>query len=214
MSAPDILSRAGIDTFLACATPPVWAEAICEQVDTLLIDHANCELKAASTALSLIYRYPDHPTIGWQMSRLAREELRHYERVLGVMRTRGIPFRRLSASRYASELLSACDGQEPIRLVDSLIVGAFIEARSCERFCLLTAVMPEGELRTLYSDLLASEARHYGIYLSLAREAAEPADVDVDARVSRLRAHEAALAQAPDTVLRFHSGPLEAAASS
>jgi len=193
-----------IREFLGAATPAAWVDAAAAEPGLILMDHANCELKAASTAMNLIYRYPERTDIGWQMSRLAREELRHYEQVQRLMKRLGVAPRPLSASRYAAGLREAARRRDPGRLTDLLLVGALIEARSCERFALLAPRL-EGRMAALYAGLLASEARHFENYLALAGTA-EEADA-VEARLADLRAVENELATAPDTELRFHSGP-------
>ncbi len=193
-----------ITSFLGAATPPEWAEAAAAGIDLILIDHANCELKAASTAMNLIYRYPERTDIGWQMSRLAREELRHYEQVQRLMAAQGVRPKPLSASRYAAGLRAMVRQRDPDRLTDLLLIGALIEARSCERFALLAPRLT-GRMADLYAGLLASEARHFENYLSLAG-AAETADA-LAARLAELRAVENELVTSPDTELRFHSGP-------
>jgi tRNA-(ms[2]io[6]A)-hydroxylase len=96
-----------------------------------MTDHANCEKKAAGTALNLLFRYSNDTTLMDWLSRLAREELRHFEQVLAIMKKRGLSFRTLSAARYAGGLRELVRTHEPARLVDTLIAGAFIEARSC-----------------------------------------------------------------------------------
>ncbi len=193
-----------MQAFLPCPTPASWVEAAVGELDVLLIDHANCERKAAATAVSLLFRYDAVPELAACMSRLAREELRHYEQVLVVLSRRGIPLRSLSASRYAGGLRSAVRSGEPDRLLDLLLVGALVEARSCERFAALIPVLDE-ELARFYRRLLASEARHFEDYLALARNVA---GVDAVAdRLDVLKSLEAELINAPDEVLRFHSGP-------
>lgn len=191
-----------IQDFLGCATPHSWIEAAQNHLELLLIDHAHCEKKAASTALSLMYRYVDHPRLLNKMSRLAREELRHFEQVLALMSRRGIRYGHLSPSRYARELRQQVRGEEPGRLVDVLIVGAFIEARSCERFASLAPYLDE-ELADFYRSLLRSEARHYRDYLDLAREAA---GTDIEDRVAAFREQEMQLIISEDSEFRFHSG--------
>ena len=135
MSAAEALV-AGIKEFLPCPTPDAWVAVALrrEQESTLLIDHANCEKKAAATALALMNRYTDNSVLLNKMSRLAREELRHFEQVIKMMAMRDIAYAPLSASRYAQGLHKGVRRQEPGRLIDTLIVGALIEARSCERF--------------------------------------------------------------------------------
>lgn len=194
-----------IDAFLPCATPDAWvAAASCpHQLATLLTDHANCEKKAAATALSLIHRYTDSVALLNKMSRVAREELRHFEQVLKVMQDRGIAYRPLTASRYAQGLHAGVRRQEPGRLVDTLIVGALIEARSCERFARIAPHL-DAKLGEFYQSLLKSEARHFNDYLRLANIAAG-AD-DIDERIAIFSALECDLIEEPDSEFRFHSG--------
>lgn len=192
-----------INDFLPCETPDAWIVSALAHQDLMLIDHAHCEKKAASTALSLMYRYVDHPTLLHKMSRLAREELRHFEQVLAIMKKRDITYGHLSPSRYASGLRKGVREAEPARLVDVLIVGAFIEARSCERFARLAPYLDE-ELADFYTSLLKSEARHFQDYLRLAEQAAGE---DISDRVAYFAQMEQALIEAPDGEFRFHSGP-------
>ncbi len=140
--------------------PDAWVQAALADQETLLIDHKNCEFKAASTALSLIAKYHSHVDLINLMSRLAREELVHHEQVMRLMKKRKIGLRQLSAGRYASGLRKVVRSHEPVKLVDTLVVGAFIEARSCERFEALVPHLDE-ELGKFYFGLLKSEARHF-----------------------------------------------------
>jgi tRNA-(ms[2]io[6]A)-hydroxylase len=193
--------------FLRCATPAAWYEAARDNLPTLLIDHANCEKKAASTALGLLYRYVDKPELLFRMSRLAREELRHFEQVHRLLQSRDIAYRPLTASRYAGALMALVPGDEPLRLVDTLLVGAIVEARSCERFAGLVAVLPE-DVAVLYAGLLASEARHFQQYLALAhRYSSGDSSGGLDPRLDILLARDADLVMNPDPLFRFHSGP-------
>jgi len=194
-----------IKNFLACDTPDAWIENALENLDLLLIDHANCEKKAASTAMNLMYRYVDNFELLNKMSRLAREELRHFEQVLEIMQARGIAYPQISASRYAAELRRPIRNSEPGKLVDTLIVGAIIEARSCERFAKLAPFL-DAPLQKFYSSLLKSEARHYQDYLGLAQQASGPEDIT--GRVTEFLKREQALILQPDTEFRFHSGPV------
>ena len=191
-----------IRDFLPCATPQAWIDAAMANQELLLIDHAHCEKKAASTALGLMYRYMDDPDLLHRMSRLAREELRHFEQVLSLLQKRGIPYRHLTPARYAQGLHQHARKEEPGRLVDTLIIGGIIEARSCERFSVVAPLLDE-ELAEFYDSLLKSEARHYQDYLRLAEKAAGD---EVKERVARLLAVEAELIQSPDDSFRFHSG--------
>mgnify|MGYP001827545589 CR=1 FL=1 len=249
--------------FLGCQTPASWLDEAAkpENLPILLNDHAACELKAAQSAQSLIWKYgfpkpeisarKDARQVGreslvaqqglpavseaaarvagsaaagqgagqvmdghWQrllhaMSRLAREELRHIEQVLDLMRQRGIECTHVSPARYAAGLRQMVRGKEPDKLVDILIVGAFIEARSCERFAALAPLLDE-PLGAFYRSLLKSEARHYENYLALARLfSAEP----IDGRVEGIRQCENVLITGTDSEFRFHSGAPEAVES-
>jgi tRNA-(ms[2]io[6]A)-hydroxylase len=190
---------------LLAATPQAWFDAAVPRLHELLLDHANCEKKAASTALALMFAYADDFALTRQLSRLAREELRHFEQVQKQLESLELPFRRLGPSRYAEGLRSAVATAEPARRLDLLLTAALIEARSCERFQGLAPRLPE-PLSAFYSGLQASESRHFGVYLGLARRHADSAGLDCDARLARLAAVEAELATAPDAQFRFHSG--------
>ena len=196
---------APINEFLGCETPKSWIdEAIKpENLAVLLVDHANCEKKAASTALNLIYRYTDNFELLNKMSRLVREEMRHFEQVIKIMKQRDIPYQHISASRYAAGLREVVRKGDPGRLVDVLIVGAFIEARSCERFAKIAPHL-DSELKAFYQSLLKSEARHYQDYLALATKAA--GNESIDQRIAVISACERRLIQDPDVEFRFHSG--------
>ena len=194
-----------IAEFLDTKTPDAWVPAACQKLPEMLLDHANCELKAASTALGFLYRYPDRGDLAQRMSRLAREELRHFEQVRSIMDDMGIPFERLTASRYAGKLRKAVRDDEPDKLLDMLIVGALIEARSCERFAALAPHLPE-RLAGFYSGLLASEARHFEHYIAFARSECDVGDIEFERRLEELKALEAALIADPDPQFRFHSG--------
>jgi tRNA-(ms[2]io[6]A)-hydroxylase len=171
----------------------------------MLLDHANCELKAASTALGFLYRYPERAALAQRMSRLAREELRHFEQVRSIMDDLEIPFERLSASRYAGALREAVRHDEPYKLLDMLLIGALIEARSCERFAQIAPRLPE-KLGKFYGGLLASEARHFEHYIAFAKSECGIDEQEIDARLEELKAIEATLITDPDDEFRFHSG--------
>ena len=192
-----------IHEFLGCRTPDGWIAAALADQETLLIDHKNCEFKAASTALSLIAKYHSHVDLINMMSRLAREELVHHEQVMRLMKKRKIELRQLSAGRYASALRKVVRNHEPVKLVDTLVVGAFIEARSCERFEALVPHLDE-ELGKFYFGLLKSEARHFQGYLKLAYQYGDAADIAQV--IERVRAAERELIESPDVEFRFHSG--------
>ena len=192
--------------FLSCSTPDKWVASALANPEVMLIDHANCEKKAASTALNLMYRYVDKPDLQFKMSRLAREELRHYEQVMKIMGKRYIAYDHVSPSRYAAELRKHARTHDPDKLVDVLIIGAFIEARSCERFARIAPEL-DAELQEFYLSLLKSEARHYLDYINLAKKYAAP-EKDLDARIQFFAQQEQQLIESKDTEFRFHSGVL------
>jgi len=196
---------------LRVPTPLSWLERASASPEVLLIDHANCEKKAASTALALMFAYAEDLELTAKMSRLAREELRHYEQVAKLIRSLKIAPQRLSPGRYAEGLRRLVAKAEPQREIDLMICGAFIEARSCERFARLTEHLttPMGaRLRDLFAGLHAAEARHYQLYLELARRAAARGEASelIEARIEEFAALEADLITRPDALFRFHSG--------
>ncbi len=200
-------SVASIDAalyFLGSNTPSAWYRNALENIDLLLIDHANCEKKAAGTAISLMYRYVDKEALLPVLSRLAREELRHFELVHRQLIELNITYNHLTPSRYAGALKSMISTVEPQRLVDCLLVAAVVEARSCERFLGLSDVL-KGKLGPFYSDLAISEARHFRTYIDMAKRYT---CVSLDQRIQEFLAAEFKLISDPDENFRFHSGPL------
>lgn len=193
-----------IAQYLRVPTPEAWLKSAISNADLLLIDHANCEKKAASTAMSLLYRYVEKPRLLQRLSRLAREELRHFEQVARVIEERGIAYRHVSASRYAGALKKMVRSHEPQRLVDTLLVASVIEARSCERFALLADVV-DVQLAGLYRSLLDSEKRHFDVYRQLALEYGD--EKDVRARIDVILEEENNFITTADKDFRFHSGP-------
>ncbi len=199
----DVLEE--IHAFLPCHTPDRWIENALENPSLMLIDHANCEKKAASTAISLINRYTDNFELLNKMSRLAREEMRHFEQVIAIIKRRGIEYTYVSASRYAAGLRELARKDDPGKLIDVLVIGAFIEARSCERFARLAPHLDK-ELAQFYGSLLKSEGRHYQDYLGLAKKAA--GGESIDDRIALFAERERQLVETPDREFRFHSGPV------
>jgi tRNA 2-(methylsulfanyl)-N6-isopentenyladenosine37 hydroxylase len=199
-------SRELAHPLLSAPTPIAWVKQACAFPDLLLIDHANCEKKAASTALSLMFAYAEDLDLAAKMSRLAREELRHYEQVAKMMVALKIVPRRLAPGRYAARMRQLVSTSEPHREVDLMICGAFIEARSCERFAALAEAIG-APLGDLFRGLHQAEARHYKVYLGLAGRAAARAGVNLEQRIAAFAALEAQLVTSQDPVFRFHSGP-------
>jgi tRNA-(ms[2]io[6]A)-hydroxylase len=199
------VSDALADSLLQAPTPASWIARAKASPDVLLIDHANCEKKAASTALALMFAYAEDLHLTDKMSRLAREELRHYEQVAKLIKKLQIAPQRLAPGRYAERLRRLVAKAEPQREIDLMICGAFIEARSCERFEALGPAIggPAGDL---YQGLHTAEARHFKVYLDLARRAATRAGIDADVRIAEFASLEAELITSRDELFRFHSG--------
>lgn len=239
-----------IHQFLQCTTPDAWiTEAVKpENLPTLLIDHANCELKAAQTAMWLIRKYAateqsSADLLAWlkpyedyvyrkvgsgdfsecaalskklvsrsdfefgdelidKMVLLIKEELHHFQQVCEFLQSYELPYTSLSAARYAKGLMREVRNHEPATLIDKLICGAYIEARSCERFAKLAPYLSD-DLNEFYVSLLRSESRHFRDYLSLAEQIAGD---DIQSRVAHFGDVEARLISEPDEQFRFHSG--------
>lgn len=171
-------------------TPAAWvAHTVEPNLATILVDHAHCEKKAASTAIALLFRYPNRAPLLRPLSELAREELEHFELLLTLLGERGIPFERQEPSPYARGLYEAVRKEEPARLLDTLLVCALIEARSCERMKLLSENLADPALASFYGDLLASEARHFSTYVQLASHWFDRSEIEQ--RLEQLAAHEA-----------------------
>jgi tRNA-(ms[2]io[6]A)-hydroxylase len=189
--------------WLAAPSGSAWLEQALAHSGTVLIDHAHCERKAAGAALQLMFRYPSDGELAAVLSPLAREELEHFELVQGLLIRRRIPLRPLAAPPYGAGLARLVRRQEPLRLLDSLLVAGLIEARSHERMALLAAHSPDPELAALYGDLLASEARHFGLYWVLAERRFPRSQVI--GRLEELAQAEAALLAQLHPQPRMHS---------
>jgi tRNA-(ms[2]io[6]A)-hydroxylase len=187
---------------LASETPRGWVERMLPHLDLVLLDHAHCEKKAASTAINLVFRYQWDAGLMRPLSELAREELAHFERMLGVLESRGIAWAPLAPSPYAGRLHQGIRSAEPERLLDTLLGCAFIEARSCDRMQRLAEELPDAELAALYADLLASEARHHATYVDLALE--RFGRDAVFARLDELARHEASILAGTAEIPRLH----------
>ena len=159
--------------FLQQPTDPAWVEQAIAHLDTVLLDHSHCERKAAGVALNLICRYPSNAKLVRALTAIAQEELEHFELVNQWLERRGIPLAPLAPPPYGAALKAQVRRQEPERLLDSLLVAALIEARSHERLGLLAEHCPDPDLARFYRSLMASEARHYGIYWTLATDSFE-----------------------------------------
>lgn len=190
--------------FLHAPTPEPWLEYAAQQIPLLLMDHAHCERKAATTALNFISKYARHQELITVMSPLAREELLHFEKVIQLLKARNIPFGPLKPSGYAQRLHQhVCNDDYLKHLSDKLIIGAMIEARSCERFHALIPWLEDKKLAKFYHSLVNAEARHFQDYLRLARLYSQSS---IEDRIDYFLDLEQALIRSPDTVFRFHGG--------
>ncbi len=187
---------------LLTETDRSWAERALAQSDELLLDHAHCEKKAAATAFKLLSMYPHYRFLQEPLSQVAREELEHFEQVLRILAERGVVYRSQTPSPYMKRLMEDLRRGEPARLVDRLLCCSLIEARSCERFRLLAKTAEDAELRNLYRDLLASEARHQQLYIKLACRVAPK--TDVQARLTELARREAQILMEAPPLVRLH----------
>ncbi|EPK1704439.1 tRNA-(ms[2]io[6]A)-hydroxylase [Acinetobacter baumannii] len=196
--------------FLGCQTPKEWLDEAVNNLDILMQDHANCEKKAAGTAMNLMFRYSFFTDLQVKLAQLVREEMLHYEQVLEFMTKRGQEWKGLSAGRYAGGLRKEIRTYEPEALIDVLVIGAFVEARSCERFYALAPCVDD-ELGRYYRYLLKSESRYFEDYLALALDVAKTAKMkdpeeDIQQRIEHIREVEKNLILTPDDTFRFHSG--------
>lgn len=192
--------------YLLCRTPDEWVEAALKFPEVILIDHAANELKAAQSAMTLMSKNPHKLDVLEKMSRLAREELVHFEQVMKLLKQRGIKYQALKASPYASKMAKYMRKTNEEILIDNLIIGSIIEARSCERFEKIAGHLDE-ELEKFYLSLLKSESRHFKDYLTLAQKySKEP----IDERVQFFLEVERDAIMEPDNLMRLHSGmPVE-----
>ncbi len=192
-----------LNDFLQIKTPEAWLHYAANHIPLLLLDHAHCERKAAASAINFISKYPEKDELVAVMSPLAREELLHFEKVIDIMCHRGISFAPLPPSDYGAQLHKRVTiKNNALRLRDQLIVGAIIEARSCERFNSLIPYITDKDLAKFYSTLVRSEARHFEDYLRLAKLYGG----DIDNRLAEFLAIENQFINSNDTVFRFHSG--------
>ena len=195
-----------VDSILLSPTPAAWLDHAVGHWQELLVDHANCEKKAASTALALMFAYPEDRKLTAALSRLAREELRHFEQVQRMMETLDVPYIRQKPGRYGAGLRATMRTAEPGRKLDLMLIGALIEARSAERFRLLAPRL-QAPLADFYATLERSEARHFELYLNLAHDFDESSGkAESVRRLQTIAAREAELATSPDEAFRFHSG--------
>lgn len=188
---------------LTSRTDPSFVDRFEANVEEMLLDHAHCEKKAASTALQLIFRYPDYPPLVTKMAEVVEEEMDHFRQVIAIMRSRGWEYGRCQPSRYAGRLYEHCRKGDPENFVDRMLLCALIEARSCERFALLGERLQDDELRAFYQSLFESEARHYATYVKLAIGRVDEAVVRE--RLAELAALEAEINATGEDAPRLHT---------
>jgi tRNA-(ms[2]io[6]A)-hydroxylase len=188
---------------LHSTSPDRWLLQVKQHLADVLIDHAHCEQKAASTAMDLMFDYVEHEELCHQMTEIVREELEHFELVRKLLKARGIRFLRLKPGTYGRKLKELVRRQEPHRAVDRLLIAALIEARSCERFVLLRDHLDDPVLKDFYGSLYESEARHHATYVRLAKQFSD--DHSVNLRLQELAVLEAAIIEEGCELPRVHS---------
>lgn len=165
---------------LKLPTDPRWANIAEKNIEEILTDHAFCEQKAASTAISLLITYPENSELVTKMAALAREEMSHFEMVHKRILDRGLTLGRERKDEYVARISQffpkTNDRNE--RLVNRLLIAALIEARSCERFKVLSENIEDKELAKFYANLMESEANHYTMFITLARDNGNRKEVD------------------------------------
>lgn len=167
---------------LKLATDPRWAKIAEENIEAILTDHAWCEQKAASNAIHLIVYNSEHEDLVSELTEIAIEEMQHFQMVHNIIKERGYELGRERKDDYVNQLVkfNKKDGSRNMAFVDRLLFAAMIEARSCERFRILSQNINDEELSKFYHDLMVSEANHYTTFLKFARKYST--DVDVDKR--------------------------------
>ena len=188
---------------LKSETSQRWLDQVDQHLDQILIDHAHCEKKAAGCAMNLIFAYVEDQTLCNEMTEIVNEELEHFQMVLDLLKAKGIVFKRIKPSNYGQQLNALVRKQEPQRAVDRLLIAGLIEARSCERFDLLSKHVDDPELANFYGSLFESEARHHATYVRMAMHFAS--ETDVKHRLGELSAAEAEIIDRGDVLPRMHS---------
>lgn len=181
-------------------TPPSWASRVTKNLELLLIDHAHCERKAAQTAMTLIYRFPAHPFVP-SLSKLVREEMVHFEQVIKHMGRRDIFYRSLKPSEYGAFMGKMINKDPKHLLIDTLIVAAIIEARSCERMEIISRFL-DGDLKRFYQRLHDAEKRHCIQYLNFAQQCSSD---PIKPKLFAFAKQESNWLNQKSNLVRFHS---------
>ena len=165
---------------LKLPTDPKWVNIVEGNISEILTDHAWCEQKAATNALSLIINNPNYPDMISELIKIAKEELEHFEMVHEIIKKKGLTLGAEKKDDYVNELYKFMQkgGSRKSSLIDRLLFSAMIEARSCERFRVLSENIKDKELSSFYHDLMVSEANHYTVFIGLARKHGEKKDID------------------------------------
>jgi len=189
---------------LKLPTDPRWVNIVEKNIEEILVDHAYCELKAASTAISLINSFPEFPELVDEMISLVKEEMSHFKLVQTKLGERGYEMGRDRKDTYVVELhkFFPKGGSRITQLVHRLLYASLIEARSCERFKLLSEELLEEDLSKFYRDLMVSEANHYTMFLKFARMYGDREEVDV--KWQELLAYEAEIIQNMSKEAKMH----------
>lgn len=189
---------------LKLQTDPRWATIVASNIEEILTDHAWCEQKAATNAITIITLNPEYPDLVSDLLALAKEELEHFEMVHNIIKRRGFKLGRERKDSYVNELYKFMNkgGTRLESMVDRLLFSAMIEARSCERFKLLSKEIGDPELSKFYYDLMVSEAGHYTTFITFARKYGK--DINVDKRWKALVEFEGNLIKSYGTHESIH----------
>ena len=164
---------------LKLPTDPRWANVAEGNLEEILTDHAWCEQKAATNAISLITMLPEYPEIVTELLSIAQEELDHFNQVHEIIKKRGMSFGRARKDDYVNDLFKfIVQGSREDLIIDKMLFAAMIEARSCERFKVLTENIKDEELKVFYRELMISEANHYTTFIAFARQLGDPEKVN------------------------------------
>lgn len=165
---------------LKLLTDPRWANIAESNIEEILTDHCWCEQKAATNAITLITNNSEHEDLVTELTEIAIEEMEHFKMVHNIIKERGYTLGRERKDDYVNQLVKFCkkDGSRNDAFIDRLLFAAMIEARSCERFRVLSQNIKDEELAKFYYDLMVSEANHYTTFLKFARKYTERVDVD------------------------------------
>jgi len=189
---------------LKLLTDPRWANIAESNLEEILTDHAWCEQKAATNAISLITQNPEHQDLVHELTAIALEEMQHFQLVIDIIKQRGYELGRERKDDYVNQLMKFLkkDGSRNTAFIDRLLFAAMIEARSCERFRVLSQHIKDQELARFYYDLMVSEANHYTTFLNFARR--YTVDVDVETRWKEWLVFEGELIKSYGTTEHIH----------